>query len=47
MPGRVGMVSGLFFGLIFGVGGIGAAGLGGLADWMGTTSSTRFAPSCH
>lgn len=35
MPGRVGMVSGLFFGLIFGVGGIGAAGLGGLADSMG------------
>lgn len=35
MPGRVGMVSGLFFGLIFGVGGIGAAVLGGLADSMG------------
>lgn len=35
MPGRVGMVSGLFFGLIFGVGGIGAAGLGALADSMG------------
>lgn len=32
MPGRVGMVSGLFFGLIFGIGGIGAALLGGLAD---------------
>ena len=35
LPGRTGMVSGLFFGLIFGVGGIGAAGLGGLADHMG------------
>lgn len=35
MPGRVGMVSGLFFGLAFGVGGIGAAGLGVLADRMG------------
>jgi FSR family fosmidomycin resistance protein-like MFS transporter len=35
MPGRVGMVSGLFFGLIFGVGGIGAAMLGGLADRTG------------
>ncbi len=35
MPGRTGMVSGLFFGLIFGVGGIGAAGLGGVADRMG------------
>jgi FSR family fosmidomycin resistance protein-like MFS transporter len=32
MPGRVGMVSGLFFGLAFGLGGIGAAVLGALAD---------------
>jgi FSR family fosmidomycin resistance protein-like MFS transporter len=32
MPGRVGMVSGLFFGLAFGLGGIGAAGFGLLAD---------------
>src|SRR6266705_2464659 len=32
MPGRVGMVSGLFFGLAFGLGGIGAALLGKLAD---------------
>jgi FSR family fosmidomycin resistance protein-like MFS transporter len=29
------MVSGLFFGLIFGIGGIGAALLGTLADWKG------------
>jgi FSR family fosmidomycin resistance protein-like MFS transporter len=35
MPGRVGMVSGLFFGFIFGIGGIGAALLGTLADWKG------------
>jgi FSR family fosmidomycin resistance protein-like MFS transporter len=35
MPGRVGMVSGLFFGFIFGIGGIGAALLGMLADWKG------------
>ncbi|WP_158808195.1 MFS transporter [Beijerinckia sp. L45] len=35
LPGRVGMVSGLLFGLIFGVGGIGAAALGGLADHFG------------
>ena len=35
MPGRVGMVSGLFFGFIFGVGGIGAAALGALADRQG------------
>jgi MFS transporter, FSR family, fosmidomycin resistance protein len=33
MPGRVGMVSGMFFGLAFGLGGIGAAVLGELADW--------------
>ncbi len=32
MPGRVGMVAGLFFGLAFGMGGIGAAVLGELAD---------------
>ena len=33
VPGRVGMISGLFFGLAFGVGGLGAAVLGELADW--------------
>jgi FSR family fosmidomycin resistance protein-like MFS transporter len=32
VPGRVGMIAGLFFGLAFGMGGIGAAVLGGLAD---------------
>ena len=32
VPGKVGMISGLFFGFAFGVGGIGAAGLGALAD---------------
>jgi FSR family fosmidomycin resistance protein-like MFS transporter len=32
MPGNVGMISGLFFGLAFGVAGIGAAVLGRLAD---------------
>ncbi len=35
VPGRVGMVSGLMFGLMFGIGGIGAAGLGVLADSHG------------
>ena len=35
MPGRVGMVSGLFFGFAFGIGGMGAAALGVLADWKG------------
>ena len=32
MPGKVGMVSGLFFGLAFGMGGLGSALLGTLAD---------------
>lgn len=32
MPGKVGMVSGLFFGFAFGMGGIGSAVLGALAD---------------
>jgi len=32
MPGKVGTVSGLFFGFAFGMGGIGAALLGKLAD---------------
>jgi MFS transporter, FSR family, fosmidomycin resistance protein len=32
LPGRVGMISGLFFGLAFGFGGLGAALLGVLAD---------------
>jgi MFS transporter, FSR family, fosmidomycin resistance protein len=35
MPGKVGAVSGLFFGFAFGMGGIGAAVLGGLADSRG------------
>jgi FSR family fosmidomycin resistance protein-like MFS transporter len=34
-PGRVGMISGVMFGLMFGIGGIAAAGLGGLADSHG------------
>ena len=32
MPGRVGMISGLFFGFAFGMAGLGAAVLGELAD---------------
>jgi FSR family fosmidomycin resistance protein-like MFS transporter len=35
MPGKVGMISGLFFGLAFGMGGLGAAVLGWLADRVG------------
>ena len=32
IPGKIGMVSGLFFGFAFGMGGLGAAVLGVLAD---------------
>jgi FSR family fosmidomycin resistance protein-like MFS transporter len=32
VPGRVGLVAGLFFGLAFGIGGLAAAGLGRMAD---------------
>ena len=35
VPGKVGMISGLFFGFSFGMGGIGAAVLGWLADRAG------------
>lgn len=35
LPGRVGMVAGIFFGLAFGMGGIAAAALGVLADHYG------------
>jgi MFS transporter, FSR family, fosmidomycin resistance protein len=35
MPGRVGMVAGLFFGLAFGIAGIGSAVLGKVADHTG------------
>jgi MFS transporter, FSR family, fosmidomycin resistance protein len=33
LPGRVGMVAGMFFGFSFGLGGLGAAALGEIADW--------------
>jgi len=35
VPGRVGLVAGLFFGFAFGIGGLGAAALGRLADAYG------------
>ena len=35
VPGRVGMIGGLFYGLTFGLGGIAAAMLGQLADRIG------------
>ncbi len=38
LPGRVGMVSGLFFGLAFGIAGVAAAVLGRVADHYGITA---------
>ena len=35
VPGRVGLISGVFFGFAFGMGGVGAAALGRLADRIG------------
>ena len=37
LPGKVGMISGLFFGLAFGTAGIAAALLGELADYTSIT----------
>ena len=47
LPGRVGMIAGLFFGFAFGMGGLGAAVLGALADPTASSSSTGCAPSCR
>jgi FSR family fosmidomycin resistance protein-like MFS transporter len=41
VPGRVGLVAGLFFGLAFGIGGLGAAALGKLADIAGIETVYR------
>ncbi|MBI3492331.1 MAG: MFS transporter [Acidobacteria bacterium] len=38
VPGRVGLISGVFFGFAFGMGGLGAAVLGALADRVGIES---------
>jgi FSR family fosmidomycin resistance protein-like MFS transporter len=38
VPGRVGLISGVFFGFAFGMGGLGAAALGRLADVIGIES---------
>jgi len=35
VPGRVGMIAGIFFGLAFGLGGLGAAIMGRVADSSG------------
>ncbi len=41
MPGRIGTVSGLFFGFAFGMGGLGAAVLGQMADGVGIEAVYR------
>ena len=41
VPGRVGLVSGLFFGFAFGIAGLGAAALGWLADLLGIEAVYR------
>ena len=41
VPGRTGMISGLFFGFAFGMGGVGAAVLGQLADHIGIEAVYR------
>ncbi len=41
LPGRVGLVGGFFYGLTFGLGGIAAAMLGGLADQFGIETMYR------
>ena len=42
VPGRIGLIGGLFFGLAFGLGGIGAALLGWLADLTSIAAVYRF-----
>jgi FSR family fosmidomycin resistance protein-like MFS transporter len=41
VPGRVGLISGIYFGFAFGLGGLGAAALGWLADAIGIVSVYR------
>jgi len=43
VPGKVGMIAGIFFGLMFGVSGIGAAAMGHLADVAGIETVYRLA----
>lgn len=44
LPGRVGLVSGMFFGFSFGLGGLGAAALGKLADMTSIETVYRVTP---
>jgi FSR family fosmidomycin resistance protein-like MFS transporter len=43
VPGKVGMIAGIFFGLMFGVSGIGAAAMGQIADVAGIETVYRIA----
>jgi FSR family fosmidomycin resistance protein-like MFS transporter len=43
VPGKVGMIAGIFFGLMFGVSGIGAAAMGHIADVAGIETVYRLA----
>ncbi|RZA36804.1 MAG: MFS transporter [Lysobacteraceae bacterium] len=43
VPGKVGMIAGLFFGLMFGISGIGAAAMGAIADSTGIEYVYRMA----
>jgi hypothetical protein len=47
LPGRIGMVSGLFFGFAFGMGGLGAAVLGWLPTIPVSIWFIKSALSCH
>ena len=44
MPGRVGLVAGMFFGFSFGLGGLGAAALGAIADVAGIEAVYKVTP---
>lgn len=43
VPGKVGMISGIFFGLMFGISGVGAAAMGHIADIHGIDQVYRIA----
>ncbi|MCS0592024.1 MFS transporter [Massilia norwichensis] len=43
VPGKVGMIAGIFFGLMFGISGIGAAAMGHFADLVGIAQVLRAA----
>ena len=47
VPGKVGMIAGLFFGFAFGMGGLGAALLGSSPTREASSSSMRCARSCR